>query len=82
MLLRVIRKQLSQAIEKLENLLLIGKHKKQLTNNSILEAAICEKMKMPHTTFLNDNPGTSAESECSKASRGWFNKFKKRSAYL
>ena len=40
---------------------------------------IREEAKMLHTDLLKDTPGTSAESDSFKTSRGWFDKFKKRS---
>ncbi|XP_059558184.1 tigger transposable element-derived protein 1-like isoform X1 [Myotis daubentonii] len=75
----VLTKQRSQAIEEVEKLLLIWVNEKQLAGDSISEAMICEKAKMLHTDLLRDSPEMSAQNGSFKASRGWFDKFKKRS---
>ena len=54
-------------------------NQKQLAGDSSSEVMIREKTKMLHADLLKDSPGMSAESDSFKASRGWFDKFKKRS---
>ncbi|XP_016070266.1 PREDICTED: tigger transposable element-derived protein 1-like [Miniopterus natalensis] len=76
---KVLTKQRPQAIEEVEKLLLVWINEKQLAGDSISEAMICEKAKRLHADLLKDTPGTSAQSGSFKASRGWFDKFKKRS---
>jgi hypothetical protein len=40
---------------------------------------ICEKAKRLHDDLVKKYPGTSGDADVFKASRGWFEKFKKRS---
>lgn len=68
-------KQFLQAIEEVEKWL-IWISEKQFVGDSISEVMICEKAKMLHAD-LKDTPGTCAESDSVKASRGWLHKFKK-----
>lgn len=74
-----LQKQRPQILEKVENLLLIWINEKQLAGDSVSEAIICEKAKLLHNDLLSKLLGTSAETDNFKASRGWFEKFKKRS---
>ena len=74
----VITKQRSQTLEEVEKLLLLWINEKQLAGDSVSEAIICEKARLLHQDLLNKTPGTSSETEVFKASRGWFEKFKKR----
>nr|XP_034953219.1 tigger transposable element-derived protein 1-like [Zootoca vivipara] len=60
-------------LEEVEKLLLIW------MEATVTEAVICEKAKALHTDLVQQQPGTSAESEVFKASRGWFERFKTRS---
>lgn len=62
----------------MEKLLLIWINKKQLAGNSILETIICEKAKHLHQDLPKKTPDTSSENDVFKASRDWFEKFKKR----
>jgi len=67
-------------IEQVEKLLLVWINEKQLAGDSISEAIICEKAKRLHDDLKQDTPGTSdSKSDEFKASRGWFDRFKKRS---
>jgi transposase-like protein len=70
----VVIKQRSQTIEVVERLLLIWINEKMLAGDSVSEGIICEKARQ-----LHKNPGTSADTDVFQASRGWFEKFKKRS---
>lgn len=74
-----LQKQRPQILEKVENLLLIWINEKQLAGDSVSAAIICEKAKLLHSDLLSKLLGTSAETDDFKASRGWFEKFKKRS---
>lgn len=66
-------------LEEMEKLLLIWMEEKQRAGDTVTEAAICEKAKALHADFVQQEPGTSAEPEVFKASRGWFERFKTRS---
>ncbi|XP_076049471.1 putative CENPB DNA-binding domain-containing protein 1 [Oratosquilla oratoria] len=69
----------SPVIEQVEKLLLVWINEKQLPGDSISETIICEKAKLLHDDLKRDSPGTSVQSDEFKASRGWFDRFKKRS---
>lgn len=75
----VLTKQRSQTIEEVEKLLLIWINEKLLAGESISEGIICEKARRLHDDLVKKYPGTSADTDVFKASRGWFEKFKKRS---
>ncbi|XP_067134160.1 tigger transposable element-derived protein 1-like isoform X1 [Centruroides vittatus] len=75
----VITKQRSQTLEEVEKLLLIWINEKQLAGNSLSKAVICEKARLLYQDLLKKTPGSSSEINGFKASRGWFEKFKKRS---
>ncbi|XP_023230982.1 tigger transposable element-derived protein 1-like isoform X1 [Centruroides sculpturatus] len=75
----VITKQRSQTLEEVEKLLLIWINEKQLAGNSLSKAIICEKARLLYQDLLKKTPGSSFEIDRFKASRGWFEKFKKRS---
>ncbi|XP_023238521.1 tigger transposable element-derived protein 1-like isoform X3 [Centruroides sculpturatus] len=68
----------SHIIEEMEKLLLVWINEKQLTGDIISERIICEKAKQLHSDIKKCTPVTSAESEEFKGSRGWFEKFRKR----
>ncbi|XP_066131217.1 tigger transposable element-derived protein 1-like [Saccopteryx bilineata] len=75
----VLTKQRSQTIEDVEQLLLIWINQKQLDGDSISEAIICEKARLLYADLIKKMPGTSASVLSDfKASRGWFEKFKRR----
>jgi len=75
----VIMKQKSQTIEEVEKLLLIWINGNMLAGNTVCEVMICEKAKRLHEDLVKKHPGTSGDADVFKASRGWFEKFKKRS---
>ncbi|XP_066471611.1 uncharacterized protein [Tiliqua scincoides] len=66
-------------LEEVEKLLLIWMEEKQRAGDRVTEAVICEKAKALHADLIQQEPGTSAEPEVFKASRGWFERFKTRS---
>uniref|UniRef100_A0A8C4S1J5 HTH CENPB-type domain-containing protein n=1 Tax=Erpetoichthys calabaricus TaxID=27687 RepID=A0A8C4S1J5_ERPCA len=67
-----------QRLEEMEKLLLVWLNEKQLTEDSVSEAIICEKARKIHGNLLKKNPSSSGEGEEFKASRGWCEKFHKR----
>ena len=73
----VLTKQRSQTIKDVEKLLLVWINKQQLAGDSVSEAIICKKARLLHADLAKKMPGTSAAVSEFKASRGWFNKFKK-----
>jgi len=73
----VITKQRSQTIEKVEKLLLIWKNDNMLAGNSVSEGMIWEKARRLHDDLVKKYPSTSGDTDVFKASRGWFDKFKK-----
>ncbi|XP_044308814.1 tigger transposable element-derived protein 1-like [Varanus komodoensis] len=68
----------SHVIEEMEQLLLVWINEKRLAGDIISEKIICEKAKQLYSDLKKCTPGTSAESEEFKGSRGWFAKFRKR----
>jgi len=64
------------AVEEVENLLMVWINEKQLAGDSVSEAIICEKARLLYSDITRDTPGSSAEEF--KASKGWFDNFKKR----
>ncbi|XP_066978517.1 tigger transposable element-derived protein 1-like isoform X3 [Macrobrachium rosenbergii] len=77
----VITKQRPNVIEKVEKLLSVWINEKQLTGGSVSEAIICEKARQLHSDLLAKTPGSSADGEHFKASRGWFERFRRRSGF-
>ena len=51
-------------------------NEKQLAGDRVSEAVICEKARLLYSDITWDTPGSSAEEF--KASKGWFDNFKKR----
>jgi len=74
-----ISKQRPQIIEEVEKLLLVFINEKQLKGDSVSEAFICEKALNIYGDLVNKIPGASSKDFDFNASRGWFEKFKKRS---
>nr|XP_053647227.1 tigger transposable element-derived protein 1-like isoform X3 [Cherax quadricarinatus] len=74
----VLTKQRLQTIEHFEMMLWVWIDKKQLAGDSVSEAIICEKARELHANLERKMPGTSAAVSEFKASRGWFDRFKKR----
>jgi len=64
------------AVEEVEKLLMVWINEKQLAAYSVSEAIICEKARLSYSDITRDTPGSSAEEF--KASKGWFDNFKKR----
>ncbi|XP_044302391.1 tigger transposable element-derived protein 1-like [Varanus komodoensis] len=69
----------TQVLEEVEKLLLVWLNEKQLAGDSVTEAMICEKARKLHSDLLQKDPSTSAARVEFKASRGWFDNFRKRS---
>lgn len=67
----------SKGIDDMEKLLLLWINGKQLAGDVISEAVICEKAKALHNDIVKDL----AQKEDFKASRGWFENFKRRSGF-
>ncbi|XP_068121604.1 tigger transposable element-derived protein 1-like [Hyperolius riggenbachi] len=75
-----VSKQRPQVLEDVEKLLLIWINEKQRAGDTVTETFICEKAKALYTELISKLPGMSTENEESfKASRGWFDNFKRRS---
>ncbi|CAE1154389.1 unnamed protein product [Acanthosepion pharaonis] len=65
----------------MEKLLMVWLTEKQIAGDTVTEAIICEKARAIYTDLMQQTPGTStggAPGEPFKASRGWFENFKKR----
>ena len=61
-------------------MLLVWINEKQLAGDTVTENFICKKAEALYTDLVNKPPGTSTENkEGFKASRGWFDNFKRRS---
>ncbi|CAH2327525.1 tigger transposable element-derived 1-like, partial [Pelobates cultripes] len=74
-----VSKQRPPVLEEVEKLLLLWIEQKQRAGDSVTKTIICEKGKALHADLLKQQPGTSADAEGFKASRGWFERFKTRS---
>ncbi|GBM33443.1 Tigger transposable element-derived protein 1 [Araneus ventricosus] len=72
----MLTKQRSQAIEDVEQLLLIWINQKRSDGDFLSEAIIREKARLLYADLIKERPGTSDIDF--KASRGWFEKFKRR----
>ncbi|KAI5612034.1 hypothetical protein C0J50_0702, partial [Silurus asotus] len=68
-------KRRSNAVEEMENLLIVWINEKMNAGDRVNERLICEKAKRLHEDLVKESPGTSVFT----ASRGWFDRFKKRS---
>ncbi|XP_045141367.1 tigger transposable element-derived protein 1-like isoform X2 [Echinops telfairi] len=75
-----LTKQRPPLIDEVEKLLLVWINEKQLAGDSIPKAAICAKARSLHADLLKNKPGSSTGPEHGfLASRGWFDRFKRRS---
>lgn len=80
--IKIISKLRTSAHEEMERLLLVWLMEKQLAGDTVTESIICEKAREIYGGLVERTPGTSvdeASQESFKASRGWFDNFKKRS---
>ena len=69
-----------QVLDKVEQLLMVWITDMQLKGDTISETSICEKAKKLYRDLMAELPATSDTSpEDFKASRGWFQNFRKRS---
>ncbi|XP_061900809.1 tigger transposable element-derived protein 1-like [Entelurus aequoreus] len=64
-------------MEEVEKILLEWVTERQSKGEKVSEPIICEKARQLYSDLIRDSPGDSADDF--KASRGWFEKFKKRS---
>ena len=72
-------KQRPKLLEDVEKLLMLWINDKQLAGDSISEPIICAKAKALYLDLVKKTPGTTSEDEDAfKASRGWFENFRKR----
>ncbi|CAH2223833.1 tigger transposable element-derived 1-like [Pelobates cultripes] len=67
-----VSKQWPPVLEEVEKLILLWIKQKQRAGDSVTKAIICEKAKALHADLLKQQPGTSADAEGFKASRGCF----------
>jgi hypothetical protein len=75
-----VSKQRPRILEDIEKLLLVWINEKQLAGDTVTENLICEKAKALYADIVSKLPGTSTQNEEDfKASRGWFDNFKRRS---
>lgn len=75
----ICRKQRPQILDEMEKLLLMWIEEKKMAGDSVSEAIICKKAKQIHSDLQRGMLVTSIQSDDFKASRGWFENFKKRS---
>lgn len=73
-----ISKQRPQVLEEVEKLLMIFINEKQLAGDSVSEEIICAKALEMYGDLLKKDPSLIVEGSDFKASRGWFEKFKRR----
>uniref|UniRef100_A0A5F8G8Y5 HTH CENPB-type domain-containing protein n=1 Tax=Monodelphis domestica TaxID=13616 RepID=A0A5F8G8Y5_MONDO len=80
--IKIISKLRTSVHEEMERLLLVWLMEKQLTGETVTKSIICEKAQEIYGDLVEQTPGTSMDEtskESFKASRGWFDNFKKRS---
>ncbi|GFY49233.1 tigger transposable element-derived protein 1 [Trichonephila inaurata madagascariensis] len=80
--LTIISKLRTSLHENMEKLLMVWVTEKQLQGDTLTQTIICEKARAIYGNLLKQTPQTSideASEESFKASRGWFENFKKRS---
>ncbi|GIY07058.1 hypothetical protein CDAR_282281 [Caerostris darwini] len=80
--LTIISKLRTTLHENMEKLLMVWVTEKQLQGDTLTQTIICEKARAIYGDLLKQTPQTSideASEESFKASRGWFENFKKRS---
>ncbi|UYV76841.1 TIGD4, partial [Cordylochernes scorpioides] len=80
--LTIISKLRTSLHENMEKLLMVWVTEKQLQGDTLTQTIICEKARAIYGDLLKQTPLTSideASEESFKASRGWFEDFKKRS---
>ncbi|UYV76170.1 hypothetical protein LAZ67_13002933 [Cordylochernes scorpioides] len=80
--LTIISKLRTSLHENMEKLLMVWVTEKQLQGDTLTQTIICEKARAIYGDLLKQTPQTSideASEESFKASRGWFENFKKRS---
>ncbi|GIX92810.1 hypothetical protein CDAR_286711 [Caerostris darwini] len=80
--LTIISKLRTTLHENMEKLLMVWMTEKQLQGDTLTQTIICEKARAIYGDLLKQTPQTSideASEESFKASRGWFEYFKKRS---
>ncbi|XP_069961470.1 putative CENPB DNA-binding domain-containing protein 1 isoform X5 [Cherax quadricarinatus] len=75
----MLTKMRSPVLEEVEKLLLVWINKKQLAGDSLTTSIICEKARQSHDDLVKKWPATSSDIYEFKASKGWFERFKKRS---
>ncbi|XP_069161518.1 tigger transposable element-derived protein 1-like [Procambarus clarkii] len=66
-------------LEDVERLLLVWMNERQLHGDCVSEAIVCAKARMLYVDLVRKIPGASSQDEVFRASRGWFENFKKRS---
>lgn len=75
-----VSKRRPRVLEDVEKLLLVWINEKQQAGDILNDNFICEKAKNLYTDLVSNLPVTSTENdEGFKASRGWFDNFKRRS---
>ncbi|XP_045139357.1 tigger transposable element-derived protein 1-like isoform X2 [Portunus trituberculatus] len=74
----VITKKRPKLLENVEKLLLVWINKKQSKGDTVSEGITCAKAKALYMDLVRKTPGASSENQAFKASRGWFENFKKR----
>ncbi|XP_069961466.1 tigger transposable element-derived protein 1 isoform X3 [Cherax quadricarinatus] len=79
--IKIISKQRTSVHEEMEKLLLTWLTEKQLAGDTVAEGIICEMARGIYAELLQQTPGTSSDEALEKpfkASRGWLEKFKRR----
>ncbi|XP_008104049.2 tigger transposable element-derived protein 1 [Anolis carolinensis] len=79
--IKIISKLRTSAHEEMETLLLLWLTEKQLAGDTVTESIICKKARAIYGDLVRQTSGTltdEASDESFKASRGWFENFKKR----
>ncbi|GIX85769.1 hypothetical protein CDAR_241951 [Caerostris darwini] len=82
--LMIISKLRTTLHENMEKLLMVWVTEKQLQGDTLTQTIICEKARAIYGDLLKQTPQTSideASEESFKASRGWFENFKKEERY-
>lgn len=75
----VISKQRPQVLEEVEKLVLIYANQRQSGGDGVSESVICLKAREVYDNLVKKDPSTKPEGFEFRASRGWFDNFKRRS---
>nr|XP_061782193.1 tigger transposable element-derived protein 1-like [Nerophis lumbriciformis] len=78
---KYLRKGREKILDQVEKMLPVWIQEKQLAGDIMSDSDICDKARCLHANLSREDPGGSTDDHF-KASRGWFEKFKRRTGLL